>query len=89
MADEDRSTFGPNEWLVEEMFDQYKEDPNSVSDSWREFFADYRIAPTKATTAPAAPPAPAAPAPQAAPTPVAAATPAPASAAAPQAEPAQ
>ena len=33
---------GPNEWLVEEMFDQYRADPNSVSESWREFFADYR-----------------------------------------------
>ncbi|HVT75623.1 MAG TPA: 2-oxo acid dehydrogenase subunit E2, partial [Acidimicrobiales bacterium] len=49
---------GPNEWLVEEMFDQYKADPNSVPESWREFFADYRV-----------PPAPAAPAPQASPTP--------------------
>ena len=42
MPDEESTTFGPNEWLVEEMYDQYKADPNSVSDSWREFFADYR-----------------------------------------------
>ncbi|MEY2418787.1 MAG: multifunctional 2-oxoglutarate metabolism enzyme, partial [Actinomycetota bacterium] len=51
---------GPNEWLVEEMFDQYKADPNSVPESWREFFTDYR------KDAPS--PAPAAPAPQASPT---------------------
>lgn len=33
---------GPNAWLIEEMFRQYKENPNSLSGSWREFFADYR-----------------------------------------------
>ena len=43
MADEPATpTVGPNEWLVDEMYDQYREDPNSVSASWREFFADYR-----------------------------------------------
>ncbi|MDP1793076.1 MAG: multifunctional oxoglutarate decarboxylase/oxoglutarate dehydrogenase thiamine pyrophosphate-binding subunit/dihydrolipoyllysine-residue succinyltransferase subunit, partial [Acidimicrobiales bacterium] len=86
MADDQGSTFGPNEWLVEEMYDQYKDDPNSVSDSWREFFTDYRTD-TKASNG-ATPPAPAAPAPPAAPV-QAAATPAPASASAVQAEPAQ
>ena len=35
-------TFGPNAWLVEDMYDRYLADPTSVSDSWREFFADYR-----------------------------------------------
>jgi 2-oxoglutarate dehydrogenase E1 component len=60
---------GPNEWLVEEMFDQYKADPNSVPESWREFFADYRAG-NGAVPAPA-PVAPAA----AAPTPVVAAAP--------------
>jgi 2-oxoglutarate dehydrogenase E1 component len=34
--------FGPNDWLVDEMFRKYAEDPESVSESWREFFADYR-----------------------------------------------
>jgi 2-oxoglutarate dehydrogenase E1 component len=34
--------FGANSWLVEEMFDQYRNDPGSVGDSWREFFSDYR-----------------------------------------------
>ncbi|HZQ26426.1 MAG TPA: multifunctional oxoglutarate decarboxylase/oxoglutarate dehydrogenase thiamine pyrophosphate-binding subunit/dihydrolipoyllysine-residue succinyltransferase subunit [Acidimicrobiales bacterium] len=36
------SSFGPNDWLVDEMYERYREDPSSVSDSWREFFADYR-----------------------------------------------
>src|SRR3954468_13591253 len=35
-------SFGPNAWLVDEMYDQYVQDPNSVSESWREFFEDYR-----------------------------------------------
>ncbi len=34
--------FGPNAWLVEDMYDRYRVDPTSVSESWREFFADYR-----------------------------------------------
>ena len=36
------STFGPNAWLVDEMYEQYRQDPSSVSESWQEFFADYR-----------------------------------------------
>jgi multifunctional 2-oxoglutarate metabolism enzyme len=31
-----------NAWLVEEMYEQYREDPSSLSKSWRDFFADYR-----------------------------------------------
>ena len=34
--------FGPNAWLVDEMYEQYRADPSSVSESWQEFFADYR-----------------------------------------------
>ena len=51
-------SFGPNAWLVEDMFDRYRADPGSVSDSWREFFADYRPA-----GGPLAPPSTAAPVP--------------------------
>jgi len=32
--------FGPNAWLVDDMYEQYRRDPTSVSESWREFFAD-------------------------------------------------
>ena len=37
-------TFGANAWLVDEMYEQYVDDPSSVSESWQEFFADYRKA---------------------------------------------
>ncbi|HTX00547.1 MAG TPA: multifunctional oxoglutarate decarboxylase/oxoglutarate dehydrogenase thiamine pyrophosphate-binding subunit/dihydrolipoyllysine-residue succinyltransferase subunit, partial [Acidimicrobiales bacterium] len=35
---------GLNAWLVEELYRSYREDPSSVSESWRDFFADYRSA---------------------------------------------
>src|SRR5947209_3011457 len=58
-------SFGPNEWLVEEMYDRYKADPSSVGASWQEFFANYRqtTAPPRSAAAapPASPSAPAAP----------------------------
>jgi 2-oxoglutarate decarboxylase len=38
----DRSQFGPNVWLLDEMYRRYVDDPDSVSDEWREFFEDYR-----------------------------------------------
>jgi len=45
MTDNGRSdSFGPNEWLVEEMFERYREDPSSVGPSWQDFFANYRQA---------------------------------------------
>ena len=36
------SEFGPNVWLVDQMYRHYQEDPDSVSASWQEFFEDYR-----------------------------------------------
>ncbi len=59
-------TVGPNEWLVDEKYEQFLADPSSVSASWQEFFADYRPATASAPRATTAPPAPA-PAPPAAP----------------------
>ena len=71
------SQFGPNEWLVEEMYEQFLADPSSVDPAWHDFFADYKPtnrasgqgAQTKAeggdtsgTTATATKPAPAKPA---------------------------
>ncbi len=38
---DDGRWLGPNAWLVDEMYEQYREDPASVSESWQEFFADY------------------------------------------------
>ncbi|MFD5796395.1 multifunctional oxoglutarate decarboxylase/oxoglutarate dehydrogenase thiamine pyrophosphate-binding subunit/dihydrolipoyllysine-residue succinyltransferase subunit [Streptomyces diastatochromogenes] len=93
------AAFGPNEWLVDEIYQQYLQDPNSVDRAWWDFFADYKPgAPAAAaaagtaaagaagttTTAPAAPSTPAAPA-AAAPAPAA---PKPAAAAAPAPAPA-
>lgn len=34
--------FGPNEWLVEEMYEQFLDDPTSVDPAWHDFFADYK-----------------------------------------------
>ena len=36
--------FGPNAWLVDEMYERYRGDPDSVTVRWQEFFADYRSA---------------------------------------------
>ena len=35
------SGFGPNIWLVDEMYVKYLDSPRSVSETWREFFVDY------------------------------------------------
>ncbi len=37
--------FGPNVWLIDEMYRQYINSPDSVAESWREFFADYKPSP--------------------------------------------
>jgi 2-oxoglutarate decarboxylase len=58
-------SFGPNAWLVDEMFERYRQDPGSVSDEWRDFFDGYRPgganlarpqAPVVTETAPSSPP---------------------------------
>lgn len=36
------AAFGPNEWLVDELYEQYLKDKNSVDKAWWEFFEDYR-----------------------------------------------
>ena len=35
------AAFGPNEWLVDEIYQQYLTDPKSVDPAWWDFFADY------------------------------------------------
>jgi 2-oxoglutarate decarboxylase len=68
------TTFGPNEWLVDELYEQYQKDKNSVDRAWWDFFKDYApgeaalgrgaaAAATRAAPAAAAPAAPAAAAP--------------------------
>jgi multifunctional 2-oxoglutarate metabolism enzyme len=34
--------FGPNEWLVDEIYQQYLDDKDSVDPAWWDFFADYQ-----------------------------------------------
>ncbi|MEY9994184.1 2-oxoglutarate decarboxylase [Streptomyces sp. V4I8] len=98
------AAFGPNEWLVDEIYQQYLQDPNSVDRAWWDFFADYKpgapAAPAPAGTAaagaaettspaPAAPAAPATPSvPAPAPKPAVAAPAAPAAPAPAAAKPA-
>jgi multifunctional 2-oxoglutarate metabolism enzyme len=52
------SDFGTNSWLVEEMYEQFRDDPDSVGEAWREFFADYKSS-NPALQAHASAPAPA------------------------------
>ena len=55
-ADGQGSGFGANSWLVEEMYEEFVRDPESVGESWREFFADYHSgAPSVAAAAAASP----------------------------------
>ncbi|MFJ5263960.1 multifunctional oxoglutarate decarboxylase/oxoglutarate dehydrogenase thiamine pyrophosphate-binding subunit/dihydrolipoyllysine-residue succinyltransferase subunit [Streptomyces sp. NPDC088387] len=96
------AAFGPNEWLVDEIYQQYLQDPNSVDRAWWDFFADYKpgapAAPAASagtaaagaaeTTTSTAPAAPAAPAAQAPAPQAAPAAPAPAAAPTPAAAPA-
>ncbi|WP_187687038.1 multifunctional oxoglutarate decarboxylase/oxoglutarate dehydrogenase thiamine pyrophosphate-binding subunit/dihydrolipoyllysine-residue succinyltransferase subunit [Nocardia wallacei] len=81
------SQFGQNQWLVDEMYQKYKQDPSSVDESWHEFLADYTPESTGDTNSsgrvgvdvaptPAAPTNNAAPAPAAAPVTAPAAAPA-------------
>ncbi len=83
------SPFGQNEWLVEEMYRKFRDDPSSVDESWHEFLVDYNPEPTTDTAA-AGNGTPTAPAPRAAtPAPVSPAEPAPAPAPAKPAPPAK
>ena len=42
--------FGPNEWIVEDMYQRFLADPASVDPAWHDFFADYK--PTEADPPP-------------------------------------
>ncbi len=49
-----KGSFGPNAWLVDDLYDRFLADPSSVAESWREFFVDYQrtTLPTVSTGAP-------------------------------------
>jgi multifunctional 2-oxoglutarate metabolism enzyme len=46
-ADSASTDFGPNEWLVDELYQRYQADPGSVDRAWWNFFADYHPKPPK------------------------------------------
>ena len=48
--------FGPNQWLVDELYQQYLADPASVDPAWHSFFEDYR--PGEGTGGPSSVPIP-------------------------------
>ena len=41
--DSDSAEFGPNQWLVDALREQWQEDPSSVDPSWAEYFADSAV----------------------------------------------
>lgn len=43
-------SFGSNEWLVDEMYERFLADPNSVGDDWKAFFSDYKPGDAKVAT---------------------------------------
>ena len=60
------SSYGANIAFIEELYEKYQSDPNSVSPSWREFFRGYQPEEEEASGAPASSPVPAPPPPRAA-----------------------
>ncbi|BBX23473.1 multifunctional 2-oxoglutarate metabolism enzyme [Mycolicibacter terrae] len=75
------SPFGQNEWLVEEMYRKFRDDPSSVDPSWHDFLVDYK--PGGSASLDGGSPSPTPAPPPAAPTPPAPPTPAPAAQAQP------
>ncbi|WP_242619091.1 2-oxoglutarate dehydrogenase E1 subunit family protein, partial [Actinomadura fibrosa] len=57
-ADPKITDFGANEWLVDELYQKYLEDPNSVDEAWWNFFSDYEPGTRPASVTPASPGAP-------------------------------
>ena len=41
LSSDPQSTFGPNEWLVDELYESYLKDRYSVDKAWWDFFKDY------------------------------------------------
>ena len=64
MDEMEKDSFGPNMWLVDEMYRRYQENPKAVSESWQEFFEGYTPSGAKAgrPSAPSSAPSPASPA---------------------------
>src|SRR5699024_10386227 len=56
--DPENPEFGPNQWLVDALHEQWQKDPSSVDPSWAEYFASSSSTPTPDSTAdePSGPP---------------------------------
>ena len=52
----EETDFGANDWLLEEMYEQYTADPSSVDQTWATYFAEHGA--PGATPAPSPQPAP-------------------------------
>ncbi|MCL2422282.1 MAG: multifunctional oxoglutarate decarboxylase/oxoglutarate dehydrogenase thiamine pyrophosphate-binding subunit/dihydrolipoyllysine-residue succinyltransferase subunit [Micrococcales bacterium] len=59
VPDPQNADFGANEWLVDELYDQYLADKSSVDPAWWEFFENYRPSTAPAVEPTGAPPPPA------------------------------
>ncbi len=53
-AEHPPARFGANTWLVDEIYAQFITDPDSVSETWREYLADYRPSTGHTAAAPVA-----------------------------------
>ena len=67
MAAEPPDQFGPNDWLVDELYQQFLQDRNSVDPAWWDFFAGFTPRDLQAVDAPGTPLPAAIPAPTPAP----------------------
>ena len=59
-SNEQTDEFGANDWLIDEMYQAYRENPDSVDPRWQQFFAERAAAPANGAAVRAeAPPGPA------------------------------
>ena len=83
MAAEPPDQFGPNDWLVDELYQQFLQDRNSVDPAWWDFFAGFTPQDAQAVITPSTPLPAATPTPTPTPTPTQTPAPSPASSPAP------
>ena len=55
MAAEPPDQFGPNDWLVDELYQQFLQDRNSVDPAWWDFFAGFTSQDAQAVITPSTP----------------------------------
>ena len=53
--DDPRAAFGTNQWLVDEMYERYQADPDSLDPVWLEFFKEHSQETSTTNGGPAAP----------------------------------